>query len=357
MRMRADAREMKPQTGSDEVRYRAMIGVGGIGAGSFFALSGNHTLGREESRGGRFLDRNDYCKLHIVSHYVQTLLGPDFTVLPVGKVGDDDVGKRLLAEMRETGMDMRRVQVSPGDQTLFSFCFVYPDGSGGNMTTDDSACSKVDAAFVAAAAPEFARFEGRGIALALPEVPIEAREALLELGTKHGFLRIAGFNSEEIAHAATCGTLARVDLLAINLDEAAAVAGVSADKNAADVVVSAAVDKLTSINTALLVSVTAGDRGSWVWDGRALSHAPAFKAKLVSSAGAGDAHLSGIIVGLVAGLPLSEAQQLGALTGALSVTSPHTINKDINRESLYAFAQQSGSDLPETVRMLLEDQS
>ena len=45
-----------------------MIGVGGIGSGVFFALDGNHTLGREESRGGRFLDRRDYCKLHIVSH-------------------------------------------------------------------------------------------------------------------------------------------------------------------------------------------------------------------------------------------------------------------------------------------------
>ena len=56
-------------------RYRAMIGVGGIGTVSFFALDGNRTLGREESRGGRFIDRNDYCKLHIVSHYVKALLG------------------------------------------------------------------------------------------------------------------------------------------------------------------------------------------------------------------------------------------------------------------------------------------
>ena len=71
-------------------RYRAMIGVGGIGAGSFFALEGDHTLGREESRAGRFLDRRDYCKLHIVSHYVQTLLGLIFSTIPVGRVGDDD---------------------------------------------------------------------------------------------------------------------------------------------------------------------------------------------------------------------------------------------------------------------------
>ena len=56
-------------------RYRALIGTGGIGSGMFFALDGNHTLGREESRSGHFLDRRDYCKLHIVSHYVRRLLG------------------------------------------------------------------------------------------------------------------------------------------------------------------------------------------------------------------------------------------------------------------------------------------
>ena len=59
-------------------RYRALIGTGGIGSGMFFALDGNHTLGREESRSGHFLDRRDYCKLHIVSHYVCRLLGPGF---------------------------------------------------------------------------------------------------------------------------------------------------------------------------------------------------------------------------------------------------------------------------------------
>ena len=57
---------------------RRLIGIGGIGSGTFFALNGNHTLGREESRGGRFLDRRDYCKLHIISHYVRPLLGGRF---------------------------------------------------------------------------------------------------------------------------------------------------------------------------------------------------------------------------------------------------------------------------------------
>ena len=54
----------------DSCHYKAMIGAGGIGSGMFFKLNGDHTLGREESRSGYFLDQKDYCKLHIISHYV-----------------------------------------------------------------------------------------------------------------------------------------------------------------------------------------------------------------------------------------------------------------------------------------------
>ena len=57
-------------------RYDVVVGTGGIGSGIFLALEGNRTLGREESRPAELLDQRDYCKLHIVCHYVQRLLGP-----------------------------------------------------------------------------------------------------------------------------------------------------------------------------------------------------------------------------------------------------------------------------------------
>jgi ribokinase len=130
-------------------RYQALIGTGGIGSGAFFALNGNHTLGREESRSAHFLKRRDSCKLHIVAHYVATHIGPDFATIPVGKVGDDDVGQQLAAEMRTAGLELRHVAVAPDEPTLYSLCFVYPDGAGGNLTVDDSDCARVDPAFVA----------------------------------------------------------------------------------------------------------------------------------------------------------------------------------------------------------------
>jgi ribokinase len=62
--------------------YDIVVGTGGIGTGIFMALRGEHSLGREESRPAELLDRRDYCKLHIFSHYVQRLLGTEFPVVP-----------------------------------------------------------------------------------------------------------------------------------------------------------------------------------------------------------------------------------------------------------------------------------
>src|ERR1035437_8165319 len=130
------------------LRYSGIIGTGGIGSGKLFVLNGNHTLGREESRSGHFLDVRDYCKQHIILHYIKILLGPGYLVMPVGKIGDDDIGRALFKEMSETGFIMDKIEIVSNRSTLFSFCFYYPDGSGGNLTTDDSASLLVDEPYI-----------------------------------------------------------------------------------------------------------------------------------------------------------------------------------------------------------------
>ena len=338
--------------GADRWRYQALIGTGGIGSGAFFALDGNHTLGREESRSGRFLDRRDYCKLHIIAHYVKVLLGDAFRVTPVGQVGDDAAGRQLLDEMAQAGLEMRHVRVAPASQTLFALCFVYPDGSGGNLTVSDSASSRVDPALVAEAEPDLAASGAEAIALAAPEVPLAARAALLQLATRFGALRVGAFTTGEIGPAREMGLLGLLDLVALNRDEAAMLAGLSPsqppDAIAADVVRAA-----QECRPGLRVSVTAGADGSWVWDGQDLHHLPAQPAPVASTAGAGDAHLAGLLAGLAAGLPLSEAHVLASLAAACSVTSPHTIHKGLDADALRALAEQRPAALPATVRALL----
>ena len=335
--------------------YDAMIGVGGIGSGMFFMLNGDHTLGREESRSGRILDKNDYCKLHIISHYVKALLGSGFQVLPIGKVGNDDMGKKLLTEMKDVGLRLDYVKTDSANHTLFSFCFLYPDRSGGNMTTDDSACSTVDGKYVAKAAKDFKRYARRGVALAAPEVPLPARIHLLELATRNHFFRVASFTSQEMVDIMNSGILEKVDLLCINLDEAASALKEKAGEGDPRTLVANAVKSFTSINPRILISVTHGKEGSYVWDNSEISYMPALKVDVVSTAGAGDAFTAGLIVGTVAGLSLKEAQQLASLSGSCSVTSPDTINKELDRSELLALAKRSHTALSKNVLTLLEE--
>jgi len=184
-------------------RYDRIVGVGGIGAGLFFALEGSHELGRDESRPARLLDIRDYCKLHIVAHYPAALLGArptgrPFHVVPVGAVGADETGRRLREEMEAVGMDTALVRVAPQRPTLLSVCFQYPDGSGGNITTSNSAAAALRPEDLDGVA---GLLDARTVALALPEVPLDVRHALLRRAGEAGALRVAALASAEVAAA------------------------------------------------------------------------------------------------------------------------------------------------------------
>ena len=95
---------------------------------------------------------------------------------------------------------------------------------------------------------------------------------------------------------------------------------------------------------------------------------PALPVAVVSTAGAGDALLGGVLTGLAAGLPfapagspppslagrpLSSALELGALVAAFKVTSPHTIPPDLSLDALVAFAREHGVAFGDGLRRLL----
>lgn len=64
---------------------------------------------------------------------------------------------------------------------------------------------------------------------------------------------------------------------------------------------------------------------------------------------------SGIIYGLTLGLSIFEAQHLASLVAELSVCSPDTIHKGIDKESLNHFSRTSGIHFSETILKLLEE--
>ena len=165
--------------------YGQLVGVGGLGTGMFFELEGDHTLGRNESRSGRLLDVRDYCKLHIVMHYVAKLLGArpsglPFHVVPIGNVGDDLAGQYVIEQMADVGIDASHVRAIPATPTLFSVCFQYPDGAGGNITTSNSAAGALSRSDIDKIAELLTRGAKHVIALAVPEVRLDVRQYFLE---------------------------------------------------------------------------------------------------------------------------------------------------------------------------------
>lgn len=328
--------------------FTSIIGTGGIGTGVFYRIEGNHAIGREESRRARRLQRRDACKQHIILHYLAVLLrdlGRPVTVAPIGAVGDDEDGRALCGEMAATGMNTAHVESLPGASTLSAVCFLFPAGSGGNFTESNSACERVTPARIDRAWRALKPPRGRTMVLAAPEVPLAARRRLLQRGRSAGAFNVASLVTAEVAPAVRRGFLDLLDLLALNRDEAAALARVPAASKARQIA-DACARRLLRTHPGLRLTVTAGRDGAFGICGGTVRHVHALPAKVVNTAGAGDAFLAGVMLGQILGLPFMDGAasciHLGCALGSLKVTGRDTIHAGIHLASLRRFLRQRG---------------
>lgn len=348
--------------------YDHIIGTGGIGSGIFFALNSNETLGREESRMAKLLPYKDYCKQHIIMHYVAVLLGAQqggkFEAYPIGKVGNDQTGRNLINQMNSAGMDTGHVKISKEQATLFSVCYQYPDHAGGNITTAESASSMVSPDDVDDFFASFKNDGAKEIILAAPEVPVETRIKLLEYGRQRGSLNVASIQSAEISDFNNLKGYNLADMLFINLDEATKIA-TTGENTGAETIVLTAVRNLIAINPALTVFITCGAAGVYCYSMKRLEFFPSFNVEIVSTAGAGDAFMGGTLAGICCGLPIfknskenasvmNTATELGILVAAISVTSQDSIHMGISRDFLYAFIKEKNLKTSELFMRLFE---
>ncbi len=338
------------KNGSGKSGIKTIVGTGGIGTGIFYRLEGNHEIGREESRLAHRLDRRDACKQHIILHYLAVLLRDlkrPVAVAPIGAVGDDEEGRGLCAEMAAVGMRIDQVRSVPDAATLSAVCYLFPDGSGGNFTESQSACERVTPAAIDRAWCALKPPRGRTMVLAAPEVPLSARRRLLERGRAIGAINVASLVTQEVGIGVRQGMLDLTDLLALNRDEAAALAGLPVSAGASKIA-SACAARLAKKYPGLRVTITAGAEGACGVAGGKVRWLPALPAAVVNTAGAGDAFLSGVMLGDILGLPFMEGDatclHLGCALGSLKVTGRDTIHAGINLASLRRFLRQCRQD-------------
>lgn len=346
---------------SSEFLYSQLFGVGGIGTGLFFNLEGEHTLGRNESRTGQLLDVRDFCKLHIVAHYISTLLGAraspsSFQVFPVGKVGDDAAGRFVLSEMQQAGINTHFITTVRDAPTLLSICFQYPDGTGGNITTSNSAASKLSEDELSGPAELFRSLGSRSIALAVPEAPFTARHKFLSLASSTGAFCAASFTCGEIEAARRAGLFQLLDLVALNESEASILLGCDFCTEDPQKLADKCLSFISKTSTRLRLIVTIGGRGAFGFVHDMWNNCPAPRVPVKSTAGAGDALLAGVIAAITLGIPfiapipmpskveksVDTALEFGVLLASYTVTSPHSIHPDVSLEAIGQFARDSG---------------
>jgi len=327
--------------------YTQIFGTGGIGSGVIYALEGNHTLGREETRLGTKLPNKDFCKLHIISHYLTVILGEiedSVEIYPVGAVGNDREGRELLELFDTCRISRKYVKILDGYPTLFSVCFQYPDGSGGNITESRSASSVLSPGDIDRAADQLEK--KKSIVFAVPEVPLETRLHLLELKSGNGVFRAASFLSSEIRDVFSRGIFQNIDLCALNMDEAKTLVesrgkGIQEGRKFADICNSI----LRGENPDIEVLITDGKKGSYAFSKNRSAYLPAFKMKVSNSAGAGDAFFAGLIIGKIMNLPFISEEAVSCFKTAhslasLSVESRDTIHFNLNSIMLKEFIEK-----------------
>jgi len=342
------------------LRYSHIIGTGGIGSGIVFSMEGNQTLGRNESRLGKLEPFRDYCKQHIIMHYIAVLQGAGkggaFQSFPIGKIGNDDQGSRLQSMMEKAGMDTGQITVTDHAATLFSVCYQYPDYSGGNITSSNSASKLVKQEDITSFFKNYQMNGREGIVLAVPEVPLGTRISLLRNGQERGFYNVASLLSSEVADFTRLRGFELTNLLAINMDEARHISGIEDDRRETKQILRSATFRLQKINPEMTILITDGVHGSYCYYKNQDEFTPSLKTEVVSTAGAGDAFLAGTLSGMCCGLPLFKgfsnlelghaplqtAVELGTVLASLSVTSADTIHLGVDALSLEQYINQSG---------------
>src|SRR6204780_1828030 len=229
-----------------------------------------------------------------------------------GCVGRDDFGRRLLAALREAGVDAAGVRVV--DPVPPGLAMISVDRAGENIiTVAPGANHEVGAADVATAVGT--PYDALVISA---EVPVRAIRAAL--ARAHGTLCVLNLapvpgTPEQAAAIVADG----VDWLVVNEVEAGAVLGRPGEglKDAAQ----AAAELVTA--GARHAVVTAGAHGAALAgpEGDPLT-IEAFEVEAVDTVGAGDTFVGALAVTLAAGIPAADAGRAAAAAGAAAATRP-----------------------------------
>lgn len=221
----------------------------------------------------------------------------------VGAVGDDDLGRELLAGLSVEGVDVAHVALLPGLSSGVALIVVEAGGDN-TITVAPGANAAVDGGHVTAATDAVV---GADVLLLQLEVPTRASLAAAVLARSHG--RLVVLNAGPVAAAPDADLerlLATCDAVVVNEDEAAVLHG-------------RGVAVVAALSTTRFVTTLGANGARWS-HGDGHGSCPSLPVDAVDAVGAGDTFAAALAVGLAEGLCLAEAVRRGCAAGALATT-------------------------------------
>ncbi len=227
----------------------------------------------------------------------------------IGRVGDDDFGKRLLTNLEENEVDRSMVTVDETRRSGMSVAIVEYSGEYGAVIV--SGCNLV-------ITPEnikasYAALSGAAVMVLQNEIPEAANLAAAQIAKGQGAIVL--FNAAPM-RPAPASLLKLVDILVLNRVEASVMAGFPVNNvpSAVRAVAALTADVPTVIVTLGGDGLVLGKRGNEIF------HVPAQNVDIVSSHGAGDAFVGSLAAALARGETIETAAPIASGAAALFLT-------------------------------------
>jgi ribokinase len=247
----------------------------------------------------------------------------------IGRVGNDDFGKRLLSHLRDAAVDTEHVWTDPEAGSGMSVAIIDAEGdygavivSGANLRLSNKDLE------------EARQVIGSAQVLVLQNEVLDSTNAAAAQLAKEDHIRV-------ILNAAPARPLgpelsAHVDVLVVNAVEAEMICGVAVTSlpSATEAAV------LLSEQVANVV-VTAGGLGLAVAERGNTPYAEAaHSVKLVDTHGAGDAFIGALAARLASGLSVAEAVRFANAAAAVFVSTPADQKKTVTSDRVIRFLSQ-----------------
>ncbi len=248
-------------------------------------------------------------------------------------VGADENGREILRHLRDLGIDTSQIMVTPAHSTAGYTAILDARNELALGIADMEILGQIGLAQLDRAWP---RLAAASWVFADCNLPADVIAALIARAGSAGFqLAVDTVSAPKASRLPK--SLAGLDILFINRDEAAAVLGRSLAGAAPGQIAA----KLLQLGVSNVV-LTLGADGALAASAAGATHVPPVKAKPRDVTGAGDAMIAGTLYRLLAGDTLVRAAAAGARLAAMTAESESTVLPGLSAKVLEAAAKPRG---------------